>query len=260
VTSAASGGRVLTRVDLEIDRATDRVVKSSAFNEVVTRDVPKDPAQTAIVEKYGALADTTGSRVVGSSTANLTHGVNLTNESSLGDVIADAQLAATSAPENGGAVIAFMNSGGIRADITTRSVTYRDLFAVQPFGNVLNVVTMTGDMIKRVLEQQFDNPTPGGRNMLQVSNGFTYRYRVTAPVGQHVEAASITLGGRPIGPADRVRVEVIDFMVSGGSGYTVFGEGTEKVVGLVDIDALVQYFRTHSPVAPGPQNRLVRID
>ena len=260
VTSAASGGRVLTRVEMEIDRATDRVVKASALNEVVTRDVPKDPEQTAIVQKYGALAEATGNRAVGSTTANLTHGVNLSNESSLGDVIADAQLTATSAPENGGAVVAFMNSGGIRGDITTRSVTYRDLFAVQPFGNVLNVVTMTGDMIKRVLEQQFDNPTSGARNLLQVSNGFTYRFRANAPPGQHVDAGSITINGRPIGPADRVRVEVIDFMVAGGSGYRVFGEGTEKVVGLVDLDALIAYFRTHSPVAPGPQNRIVRID
>ena len=95
---------------------------------------------------------------------------NAAGESALGDVVADAQLAATSAAVNGGAVVAFMNTGGIRSDLVSGvsrsplpagAVTYSDLFAVQPFGNVLTVFTMTGETIKQLLEQQFDNPRPG---------------------------------------------------------------------------------------------------
>src|SRR5262249_7195745 len=117
-----------------------------------------------------------------------------------------------------------------------------------------------GDMLKRLLEQQFDNPSPGEKSVLQISNGFTYRYRASAPLGQHVDADSIAINGRRIGPADRVRVEASNFLVDGGGGYTVLREGTDKIAGMSDIDALVAYVKSHSPVAPGPQNRIVRIE
>jgi 5'-nucleotidase len=231
----------------------------------VTRDVDRDPAEARIVAQYAGLADATAKAVVGSVTGDLLSKDNPAGESSLGDVIADAQLAAVSAPASGGALVAFMNSGGIRADITGtgsagRQVTYRELFTTQPFGNVLNVFTMTGAMIKRLLEQQFDNPAPGQRSILQVSTGFTYRYRANAPPGQHVDAESITLNGRRIDPGDLVRVEASDFLVGGGGGFSVLREGTDKIVGVADVDALVEYFKSRSPIGPGPQNRIVRID
>jgi 5'-nucleotidase len=269
VTSAGSFGRMITRVNLEIDPATDRITSASATNEIVTRDVARNPALTRIVQKHVALAGGAANKVVGSVTGDLRRSANAAGESSLGDVIADAQLAATSAPDSGGAVVAFMNPGGIRADIVasaTRStvrageVTYSDLFTVQPFGNVMTVFTMTGDMIKRLLEQQFDNPRPGEHSLLQVSSGFTYRYRLSAPAGQHVDGESIMIGGRRIASTDRVRVEATDFLVDGGGGYAAFAEGTDKIVGHADVEGLVEYFRSRSPVAPGPQNRIVKTD
>ncbi len=269
VTSAESYGRMITRISLGIDTATDLITSKSAVNEIVTRDVARDPAETRILKKYSALADGTANKIVGAVTADLTRASNAAGESPLGDVIADAMLAATSAADQGGAVVAFMNSGGIRSSIVVNNarpaakageVSYRDLFSVQPFGNVVTVITMTGDMIKRLLEQQFDNPRPGVNSILQVSNGFTYRYRPAAPAGQRVDAASIAIGGRHIGPNDRVRVASLDFLVDGGGGYPALGEGTDKLVGTADIDALVAYFKAHSPVAPPPQDRIVRIE
>jgi 5'-nucleotidase len=269
VTSAGSYGRMVTRVTLNIDRSTDRIASASATNEIVTRDVARNPAQTRILENYRARAAGAANRVVGSVTRDLLRAANDAGESALGDVIADAQLAATSAAVNGGAVVAFMNTGGIRSDVVSNDsrspvrpgeVTYGDLFAVQPFGNVLTVFTMTGEMIKQLLEQQFDNPRPGERSMLQVSHGFTYRYRLTAPPGQHVDRDSIRLNGKLIGPNERVRAEASDFLVGGGNGYRALGEGVERMGGVADIDALVEYFKTHSPVAPGGQDRIVRAD
>jgi 5'-nucleotidase len=131
---------------------------------------------------------------------------------------------------------------------------------VQPFGNVMTVLTMTGEMIKRLLEEQFDNPAPGERSVLQVSHGFTYHYTRNAPAGHRVDPASLMIGDRRIAPTDRLRVAASDFLVAGGNGFTIFKEGTDKVAGDADIDALVAYVRTHSPVAPGPQNRIVRTD
>src|SRR4029077_9351583 len=132
---------------------------------------------------------------------------------------------------------------------------YRDLFAVQPFGNVVTVVTLTGETIKRLLEQQFEG---SGRNVLQVSSGFTYRYRASAPLGQRVDGESIAINGRRLAASDRIRVASLDFLIDGAGGFPLFREGTDRIVAIPDIDAMVAYFKTHSPVAPGPANRVIR--
>jgi 5'-nucleotidase len=258
VTSASSYGRMFTRVNLTIDAASDTIQSVSAKNEVVTRDVTPDPAQTAIIAKYRAGAARIADQSVGSVTGEIDRMKNQAGESAMGDVVADAQLASTKTPEKGGAGIAFMNSGGLRAGIAGPTVSYGNLYTAQPFSNQLTVHTMTGDMIRRLLEQQFK--ADGGVNILQVSEGFTYRYRLHASVGQHVVAGSIMLHGRVIAAADKVRVEASDFLIAGGDGFTIFHEGGTPTVGQVDVDALADYFRAHSPVAPGPRNRIVRVD
>ena len=269
VTSASSYGRMLTRVMLEVDAGTGRIVSATARNEIVTRDVSKDPALSTIVGKYAALVERTAAEVVGSVTSAVSGVANAAGEAPLGDLIADAQLAMTRGPDGGGAVVTFMNQGGIRADTVAPAqasvsrpgpVTYKDLFTVQPFGNVVMTFTMTGDMIKRLLEQQFENVKPDAAHILQVSEGFTYRYRADAPPGQHVEADSIQINGRRIAPTDRIRVAASDFLLGGGDGLTVFTEGTDRLAAGADIAALVDYFKARSPIAPPPQNRIVRID
>lgn len=258
VTSASSYGRMFTRVNLTIDPASDTIQSVSAKNEVVTRDVTPDPAQTAIIEKYRPGAAQIADQSVGSVTGEISRMKNEAGESAMGDVIADAQLASTKASEKGGAEIAFTNSGSIRTGIEGPKVSYGNLYTAQPFSNQLTVHTMTGDMIRRLLEQQFK--ADGGVNILQVSEGFTYRYRLHAPAGQHVVAGSIMLHGRAIAAADKVRVEASDFLIGGGDGFTIFHEGVDSIVGQVDVDALADYFRAHSSVAPGVRNRIVRVD
>jgi 5'-nucleotidase len=258
VTSASSYGRMFTRVNLTIDPASDTIESVSAKNEVVTRDVPPDPAQTAIIEKYKPGAARIANQRVGSVTGEISKTKNEAGESAMGEVIADAQLASTRTREKGGAEVAFMNSGGIRTGIEGPAVSYDNLYTAEPFGNQLTVHTMTGDMIRRLLEQQFK--AGGGANILQVSAGFTYRYRLHAPAGQHVVAGSIMLQGRVIAAADKVRVETSDFLISGGDGFTIFHEGVDPIVGQVDVDAFADYFRAHSPIAPGLLDRIVRVD
>jgi 5'-nucleotidase len=262
VTSAASYGRVLTRLNLTIDRATDAITHVEARNEVVTRDVDKDAAQTAILARYAPLVAPRANREVGSVSAPLSRAANDAGESALGDVIADAQLAATAGPD--GAVVAFMNPGGIRTDISSRNaptaageITYGDLFTTSPYSNLLTVVTMTGDAVRRLLEQQF-RPN-GAQTVLQVSDGFSYRYSARAKAGEHVDPASITIRGKKLTPGMRVRIEASNFLIDGGDGFTIFAEGTDRRTFGTDVDALVDYFKTHSPVAPGPQNRIVRV-
>jgi 5'-nucleotidase len=220
--------------------------------------VAPDPAQRKIVDKYKALSAPIANRVVGSTTAPITRTGNPAGESALGDVIADAQLDATSPASLGGSVIAFMNPGGIRADLPAGQITYNDLYTTQPFANTLVVKTLTGAQIKALLEQQFDNPSAGDVRLLQVSRGFTYSYDLTRPAGSRVDPVSIRLGGTTIDPAASYRVTMNSFLATGGDGFTVFNQGTDQVGGAVDIDALEAYFKANSPVAPGPQNRVTK--
>jgi len=268
-TSASSFGRLITSIDLNIDDRSRDVVSESAVNNIVTRDVPKDPEQTQLIEKYRAISAPIANRVVGSVTSDITRATNDAGESALGDVIADAQLASTAPTDFGGAVVAFMNPGGIRADLTfdhqsgteaAGEVTYSELFDVQPFNNVMTVKTMTGDMIYRLLAQQFNQPSPGALRILQVSKGFTYRYSFDpATHTGAIEPGSVQINGVPVDPAASYRVAMNNFLADGGDGFSVFREGTDQLGGEIDLDALVNHFLKNSPIAPGPQDRITRI-
>jgi 5'-nucleotidase len=269
VTSASSFGRMITRVDLKIDPTDDTITSVLATNEIVGRNVAKDPSQAKLIARYAAISAPIANRIVGSVTGDIKRAANRAGESALGDAIADAQLASTSPADKGGAVVAFTNPGGIRADVIANNqvgneqpgqITYSELFAVQPFSNPMMVATLTGDMIKRLLEQQFGGLAAGTTRILQVSSGFTYNYRLNAPPGQHVAAASIKIKGLVVAPNDRVRVATNSFLASGGDGFSVFGQGGDQLGGDIDVDALVAYFRTYSPLGPGPLNRIVRLD
>jgi 5'-nucleotidase len=266
VTGAAHQGRIVTDIDLTIDRETNEVTAAKVNNAIVTRDVEKAPDLTALVNKYATLVAPLANRVVGSVTGDILRANNAAGESALGDVIADAQHEATKDPSFGGARVAFMNPGGIRADILASQssggepagqVTYGELFTVQPFNNVMTVLTCSGAQIDALLEQQFRS---GGNTILQVSNGFTYTWDNAAPIGSKVDIASIKIDGVAISPVASYRVAMNNFLATGGDGFSVFTACTDSLGGEIDLDALVRYFETKSPVAPGPQNRITRVN
>ena len=269
MTSASSFGRLITTSTSDRRRArTSR--RSAERNNIVTRDVPPDPAQTQLIAKYNDAV-----RADREPRRRLDHGGHharapiAAGESALGDVIADAQLASTSPADFGGAVVAFMNPGGIRGDLTFANspggeapgqTTYRELFDVQPFNNVMTVKTMTGDMIYRLLAQQFNQPSPGALRILQVSKGFTYSYTYNdATQTGTITPGSVKIDGVAVQPAQTYRVAMNNFLASGGDGFTVFNEGTDQLGGEIDLDALVNYFMDNSPIAPGPQDRITRL-
>ncbi|HWB31494.1 MAG TPA: bifunctional metallophosphatase/5'-nucleotidase [Vicinamibacterales bacterium] len=267
LTSAASYGRLITDVDLRIDRATGDVASSSATNAIVTRDLPKDAASTALVDRYRPFAKTLGDRVVGSIAVELPRAQNAAGEAPLGDVVADAYLAAARA-QTGGADAAFTNSGGIRGDLLAqppatpdgpRQVTYAQTFAVLPFGNRVVVKTLSGEALLRLLEQQFDNPRAGSTRMLQVSSGVSYAYDRARPAGARVDRASVRIGDAPLDPARRYRIVTNDFVWGGGDGFTVAQEGTDPVDVGADVDVMVAYIAAHSPVPPAPLDRIHRV-
>jgi 5'-nucleotidase len=264
MTGARNIGRLVTDIDLTLDGATGEVIGAAVNNKIVTQDVVKDPDQTALIAKYDVLVAPLRDRVIGSITADITRTQNLAGESAMGDVIADAQLDATDDPGFGDAVIAFMNAGGIRNDLVYSQssggeapgqVTYGEAFNVQPFGNSLVTMTLSGAQIEQVLERQFT----GGIGILQVSDGFTYTYTQAAATGDKIDSATIKLDGVTIDPAGSYRVTVNSFLADGGDNYATFRDGTSRLGGDVDLDALEKYLTQHAPVAPGPQNRITRI-
>ena len=259
VTSGDKYGTIVTAIDLKLDRTTRDIISAKADNVIVrTGAYARDPEQTALLESYDKLAAPLANRPAGAVTEALSHAPNHAGESS-GDLIADAQLAATQAEATGGAVIAFTNPGGIRTGIGRKedgTVSYADLFASQPFRNQL--VTLTGMQIKNVLEQQWRDPTLP--RILQVSHSFNYTWDASKPYGDHVLAASMALNGKPIDPATSYRVTVNNYLSVGGDGFSLLKEGAAPLVGVYDIDALYGYFRSNSPISPATAARIIRVN
>ena len=266
VTSASSFGRLVTDIDMTINRASDQPTAITVNNRIVTRDVALDPAETAIVTKYNTAIAPIANRVVGSITSDITRASTGAGESALGDVIADAQLEAS---QSDGAQLALMNPGGIRADLTysqisggeqPREVTYGEAFTVQPFNNLVATEDLTGAQIKTVLEQQFCNAAltaPRLNVILQPSAGFAYSWDSTQACGSKTSALS--LNGVPIDPAATYRVTMNNFLADGGDGFPEFTHGTNRVTRGFDVDAFADYLGAHAPVPPGPRNRIARI-
>ncbi len=257
VTSAGSYGRLLTEIDLSIDPQSRDVKGARAVNHVVSTDLPKDPAMTEIVSRHAALAAPLEGRVVGRISEPISPLPDANGESALGKLIADAQLEAAAAA---GAVIAFMNPGGIRAPLAYNAdgeITYGGIFAVHPFGNTLVTMTLSGEQILQVLEQQWQRERP---RPLHVSKGFSYEWNGKAPPGQRVVPGSVTLNGQPLDRAARYRVAVNNFLADGGDGFPVFAQGEQRVVGVTDIEAMVDYLRTRSPISRNTGSRVRRVD
>ena len=201
------------------------------------REARPDTQIAGKVARYAALVKPKAERVVGRIGGRFTR--DGSGDTAAGRLIADAQLAATRAL---GARIAFMNPGGIRANFDCREppcpVTFGQVFTAQPFGNSLVVMTLTGAQIKEALESQLRGVS-GNPKYLQPSEGFTYTWDAQATPGDRVR--DMKLDGEPIDPAKPYRVTVNSFLAEGGDGYDALRDGTDRVGGGPDIDAVMAY-------------------
>ncbi|MBB1091857.1 5'-nucleotidase C-terminal domain-containing protein [Rhodopseudomonas palustris] len=266
VTSGDKYGTLVTAIDLVLDPKTRDIVRAKADNVIVhTATLAKDPAQTALIETYDRLAGPIAARPAGAITAALSRVPNAAGESPLGDLVADAHLAATSDRETGGAAIAITNPGGLRADINPASggqapfrVTFGDVFAAQPFRNQLVTMTLTGAQLKAALELQWQDPARP--RILPVSKGFSYAWDNSGAPGARIIAERMTLNGQPIAADRSYRVTVNAYLAAGGDGFSPFTQGTDRLTGVYDVDALFGYFKAHSPIAPAPLDRIIRLN
>jgi 5'-nucleotidase len=247
LTSAGRYGILYTDLRLSFDPVSRRMIGERAVNVPVTGAVGSDSQVAALVARYVIASKPAAERVVGHLEAPATKSEE-NGESPVADLIADAQLAATKGSNRGNADLSFLNSGGVRTDLVPRadgSITYGQIFALEPFGNTLVVRTLTGAQLKALLEHQFD--AKGLRpSVLVPSANFHFAYDLSRPEGSRIVA--MTLDRKPIDSNGRYRVVVNSFLASGGDGYTVLTEGTETFDAGLDLDALEAWLATNPPV------------
>ena len=261
VTQAFMYGSAIGDVELLVSRDTGEVVGKRSRILTTWGDAGPGLQPDAKVAKEVAAAHrrvaAAVSRVIGTASAPITRGANRSGESAMGNLVADAQRL------DAGAEIGLMNAGGLRADLDAGPITWEDLFSIQPFGNGVMRLRLTGAQLRRVLEQQW-NPEdlPGhvdtGR-MLKTS-GFRYVWDGRLPWGAKI--VSITLAdGTPVQPATSYTVAASDFLVKGGDFFTGFAAGTDATLVRVDLEALVHWVeQVDGPVTARIENRILRLD
>ncbi|HEX4445938.1 MAG TPA: bifunctional metallophosphatase/5'-nucleotidase [Polyangiaceae bacterium] len=264
VTSASSYGRMVATIDLTLDRATRDV--SAAKASLVMVDPGRfrpDRGVQRYVDTIARRAAPHTQRKVGVVHGELTAAPNPAGQSSLGQFVADAQLAAM---REAGAQVAFANAGGLRAPLAGRkddgdSVTFGDLHAAQPFGNTLVAMTVTGAQIVQLLEQQWRASTPLDRpRLLAVSRGFEYEWNGACARGHRIVAHSVRIDGRELVSEGRYRIAANDFLVEGGEGYGALRQGIERAAGPLDVAALERYVAARETTPGAADDRVRRSD
>ncbi len=273
VTSAGSAGRYLTDIDLQLAADTGDVLSAAARNVPIVNDsaanvrpdryppLTPEPKVAAIVAEFDRRSRERSLQPVGRIASALSRQQDTAGEMPLGYVIADAQLAAAAKQQDRRADFALMNPGGVRAELApldaAGTVTYGQVYTVQPFGGALMTMTLTGAQIDALLEQQWR--ADGRYAILLPSQGFEYAWKASAPLGARIDPASIRLRGKPLSPTGRYRVNVNAFLANGGDGFRVLLEGTERVEFGIDRDVLIDYLSAQ-PVKPPKLGRIRRLD
>ncbi|GAA1084681.1 bifunctional metallophosphatase/5'-nucleotidase [Tsukamurella spumae] len=251
VTQAASYGRLITDITLDF---SGPAAKATAINRVVGRDIPADAATQRLVDYYAKEAKPRADRVIGTIPTDLKRDPFPGGDSPLGDVIADAMLFTTRPPNEAAGRIALMNPGGVRADLKGGDVTYGAAYTVQPFGNQVVTVSLTGQQIIDLLEQQWKNPA---KTTILAPSGITYSYDPNGAPNRKVVRDSVKIGDEPINTVARYRVTTNNFLAAGGDGFSVFTQSTDLTVGGIDLDALEKYLQA-TPNLPTPTSRVTK--
>lgn len=273
VTQTGEYTRNIGQMVIQYDTAADEIVSSeaqilpliSADDEPIYCNEGDRPDLAALVADAQQTAEEIGNVVIGSvepgfaRAQNAESTENRSARSTLSDLIADAQAWAARQSSNE-VDFALMNPGGVRADLPPGSdgaggeITYRDLATIQPFGNLINSVEITGAGIKEALELQWRE----GRDlMLGTSAEFRYSYDPQAPEGDRI--TGMWLNGEPLDLEATYLLAMNSFLAAGGDGFTPFAPGNLGTTGQVDMDGFIQYFEEHGELAPDLAKRSVAV-
>jgi 5'-nucleotidase len=262
VTSAGSFGRLITRLELTVDRRRNDVVRARADNWIVGQDVMRAPDLTELIARYAQLADPLRLRVIGRLAASASRTADDSGERRVGNLIADAQAAAT------GADAAFVNPGEIRTGIGAGEVTVADAFRAQPFGTSVTTMTLTGGQILELLKEQWCGRDR--QRILATSSGVTYMWSiagVAANQGRPCDGApnpvsELRIGDEPVDVDAGYRVAVSSLLAGGFNRFDVLGAGTARGDGPPDTAALEAHLApslTGDPIVPPETTRIGRV-
>ncbi len=254
VLQSNSRGRGISVADVTVDLDTGEVLRDrvATFNQVVTREITPQPAAAALVSRAQELSAGTAHRPIGEVAETIDRKRDPVGESALGNLVADAQLAATT---SSGAEVALTNPGGLRADLDKGPVNYSLAHDVQPFRNQLHTLTLTGAQLKAVLEQQFRSNKD---IVLSPSANLSYDVSRAPSDGQRIR--NLRIAGSEVEPDALVRVTVNRFLAEGGDGFTEFSNGVDRVGGPTDLAAFADHLEAMSPVSAPTRNRIGSVD
>jgi 5'-nucleotidase len=262
VTSAGSFGRLITRMELTVDRRRNDVVRARADNWIVGQDVMRAPDLTELIARYAQLADPLRLRVIGRLAASASRTADDSGERRIGNLIADAQAATT------GADVAFVNPGEIRTGIAAGEVTVAKAFRAQPFGSSVTTMTLTGGQILELLKEQWCGRDR--QRILGTSSGVTYMFSIAGAAaiqgqpcgGAPNPVSELRIANQPVDGDARYRVAVSSLLAGGFNRFDVLGAGTGRGDGPPDTDALEAYLApslTGDPIVPPETTRIGRV-
>ncbi len=243
LSSAGRFGSFVTDIRLTWDRSTRRVTDIAAVNVPVNGTLGTRADVAALVERYVAAAEPVAARVVG-TLAPAPDSEGDCEETTAANLVADAQLAAARTALGEGVDVAFINTSGVRTNLDAAAdgvMTYGEIFAMQPFGNTLQVLELTGTELRQALEEQFCDGTPATpcSTLLAPSATLTYSYDRSRPRGERIR--DIVLNGAPIDPAERYQIAFNNFLANGGDGLASLVQRPTVGEAGVDLDALEAY-------------------
>ncbi|MFC4424980.1 bifunctional metallophosphatase/5'-nucleotidase [Deinococcus navajonensis] len=253
IVAAWEWGKVLGRIKVTFDDAG--VVQSWEGNPVpVVASIAEDVTAQKMIQTLSVPIANLRQQVVGQTTTGLNGNREIVRkrESTMGNVLADAALEAT---RNAGAVMAFQNGGGVRAGINTGPITFEEAITVQPFGNTISVLDLTGAQIRAALEHGVATWSENKGQFLHVSKGVSYTFDLSKPAGSRV--TSVTFNGQPLSDTQVYKVAMNNFTAGGGDGFTMFAGAPRLDTGTLDVDVLINYLRAHSPTDAQNEGRIV---
>ena len=259
VTSAGSFGRLITRMELTVDRRRNDVVRARADNWIVGQDVMRAPDITKLIARYARFADPLRKRVIGRLARYASRGTNRAGERPMGTMTADAMLLAS------GAEAAFVNPGEVRRGLAAGEITYGRAFASLPFGSTLVTMSLYGlDVLELLKEQWCGRPGP---RVLQPSTGVSYTWSKQVAdsilgrpcVGAANPVSGLYIDGTPVEPERLYRITVSSRLAQGFNRFDALKPGASQVGGPDETAALEAYLApslTGDPIVPPVRNRI----
>lgn len=266
----ANYGMDLADIDIVYDKAAKKVVSVTATNRTAKDMMDRcgstpDKEVAKIVTAAKEASKIEGEKVVTNLKNDFYRGANgdgelggnRGTESSLNSMIADANLYGVKKLTDLEPDLGVMNAGGVREDLVSGDVTFAEAFAVQPFGNSLGVVEITGEDLKNALEQQWQ---PGGKRpmlSLGLSKNVQYAYNPDAEQGKRI--SYVTIDGKPLDPTKTYRVAGSSFLLTGGDGFDSFAKGKFQDAGQIDVDVFNRYLKDNSDISIRPNQTSVGV-